>query len=306
METLVVDRRGARLSLDAGRVRIERDGEPPRFVPVAAVRRLVVSAGAHIESGLLGALAEAGAGVLVLSPRDHRRTALMLPPFGGEHAARMKQYARANDASFALEVARVLLRRKLRGQWRVLRGMRGGPRTREAMRAWPELTARLRAAAGMPSLLGVEGGAAGLYFAAMREHLPESLGFSGRARRPPPDPVNALLSLAYTLLHFDAVRAIHATGLDPCIGFLHAPEHNRESLACDLIEPLRPEADALALGLFARRALRAEHFGRQQGACRLNKAGRAVFYRAWEAFAAPRRRALRRGALLLRRAVTGA
>lgn len=303
MQTLIIDFKGARLSLASGRVRIERGDERPAFVPIGCIRRLVILSKVEVETSLLGALAEQGVGVAILSPRDHRRTALVLPPFGGEHVMRLTQYRLAADPRFSCEAARLILRWKLQRQWRVLKCWRGSTQWRQALRAWPGLASRLRRASSLDELRGIEGGAAAMYFGAMREHLPASLGFAGRARRPPPDPVNAMLSLGYTLLHFEAVLAIHASGLDPCIGFLHAPEFNRESLACDFIEPLRPKVDAFVLNLFSRRILRSAHFSRQQGACRLGKAGRAIFYQHWETLAESCRRQLRRGCALLRGAL---
>ncbi|MDX8402656.1 MAG: CRISPR-associated endonuclease Cas1, partial [Mariprofundaceae bacterium] len=288
MQTVLIDRRATHLSLDGQRLRIESPGERPRFVPISGVSRLVVCAGGvTLTSSLLAALAGQGAGALILSPRDHRRTAIVLPPFGGDHAARLSQYRAATDTTFATEVARAILRLKLRAQVRAVRRMRNTPASRAVLAAWPGLRARLAEAADVESLRGVEGGAAALYFAAMRAHLPDALGFAGRRRRPAPDPVNALISLSATLLHFDAVRALHMAGLDPAIGFLHAPEYNRESLACDLIEPLRPHVEGFVLGLFASRALRADHFFTRDDACLLGKAGRRIFYEAWERAAPP-------------------
>jgi len=305
MQTVLIDRKHAHLSLDGARLRIEAPGERPRFVPLSQISRLIVCAGGvTLDASLPGALAERGAAALFLSPRDHRRTALMLPPFGGEHAARLAQYRAAIDASFATAAARAMLRLKLRGQLRRIRAMRNTAESRAAIAAWPDLRARLAEAADVAALRGVEGAAASLYFAAMRAHLPDALGFAGRKRRPAPDPVNALISLTATLLHLDAVRALHMAGLDPAIGFLHAPEYNRESLACDIIEPLRPHAEGWVLGLLAGRTMRPEHFDTVQGgACRMGKAGRRIFYESWERAAPPMRRALLRGARLLRRRV---
>lgn len=100
--------------------------------------------------------------------------------------------------------------------------------------------------------------------------LPPALGFTGRNRRPPRDPANACLSLGYTLLHAEAVTAAQAAGLDPLLGFYHRPAFGRESLASDLIEPLRAEVDAWVAALFRDRALREDHFTRPEspgGAC---------------------------------------
>ena len=96
----------------------------------------------------------------------------------------------------------------------------------------------------MERLRGIEGAAAAAYFQGFTRLFPPSLEFTGRNRRPPRDPVNAVLSLSYTPLHFEAVQAVCAAGLDPLIGFYHELVFGRESLASDLIEPLWPKVDA--------------------------------------------------------------
>ncbi len=307
MRTLIVDRKGSSLSVDAGRLRIDTEGYKPRFVPLAQIERLVITAGVELHTRVLAALVEAGASVLILSPRDHRRVAIVTGPAGKGAAVRMAQYAASRDAGFCLAVARRLARMKLTGQRRLLlaykRKRSAGKQTRLALEMLSRQRLVVRTADSVASLMGMEGSSAAAYFSAWAEFLPASLRFSGRNRRPPRDPVNAVLSLSYTLLHFDAVRAAYIAGLDPCVGFWHAPEYGRESLACDLIEPLRPHADRFVLSLFSSRVLRPEHFGMQQEACLLAKAGRRRFYEAWEKFAPPLRRALMRGVWKLKRAL---
>jgi len=304
MQTLIIDRKGCRLSLAGRRIRIEAPEHPPQFIPVQMIRRMVITARSEIESSLLGALAAAGVSVIFLSPRDHRRTALMTPPHGGDHGLRLQQYRVVTEENMVLEISRTLVRMKLTGQWRALRAMHlSGMVFRQACRAFPEIFRGVQTADSLDSIRGFEGGAASLYFRAIAESAPASWHFSGRKRRPPPDPLNAVLSLSYTLLHFEAVRLLYAAGLDPCLGFLHAPEYNRESLACDCIEPLRPVVDRFVLGLFHRRILRPDHFGDQQGACLLGKAGRAIFYAEWEQFASLPGRSMRRGIQLLKQTI---
>jgi CRISPR-associated protein Cas1 len=157
------------------------------------------------------------------------------------------------------------------------------------------MIARLREAEGADAatLRGMEGAAARAYFGGLATLFPPALGFEGRNRRPPRDPVNACLSLAYTLLHFEAVRSAHVAGLDPLLGFYHRPAFGRESLASDLIEPLRPEADRWVWEQLRSRTLREDHFSSDKGACLLGKAGRERFYTEWERGAQPLRRWLR-------------
>jgi len=109
-----------------------------------------------------------------------------------------------------------------------------------------------------------------------------SLKFTGRNRRPPRDPLNAVLSLGYTLLRADIVLALYGAGLDPYIGFFHGLSFGRESLAVDLIEPLRPSLDRFAVELFSSGQLRPENFAISQQGCMLGKAGRTRFYPLYE------------------------
>ena len=111
---------------------------------------------------------------------------------------------------------------------------------------WPLIDAK----ASEPAIRGVEGRAARVYFEGLTALFPAELGFTGRNRKPPRDPVNAALSLSYVLLYADAAIAAHQAGLDPFVGFLHKPEFGRHSLACDLMEPARPLVDRFVLDLF--------------------------------------------------------
>ena len=104
----------------------------------------------------------------------------------------------------------------------------------------------------------------------------EAFPFGGRSRRPPLDPVNALLSFLYTLLVHDVTAAVEAVGLDPQVGFLHRDRPGRPSLALDLMEELRPFlADRLTLSLINRRQIQVKDFATQEsGAVLLTDAGR--------------------------------
>jgi CRISPR-associated protein Cas1 len=152
---------------------------------------------------------------------------------------------------------------------------------------------------GVEALRGAEGEAAHNYFDVF-DHLiraadPE-IRFRGRSRRPPLDPVNALLSFLYTLLTHDCRSAAEGVGLDPAVGFLHRERPGRPSLALDLMEELRPAfADRLALSLLNRRQLRSRDFeARDGGAVLLTDDGRKTVLTAW----AERKKEERRHAFL--------
>lgn len=134
----------------------------------------------------------------------------------------------------------------------------------------------------MAALRGVEGAAAATYFGAYAELCPPRYQFSHRNRRPPKDPINAVLSLGYTLLHAEAVLAAYGAGIDPFIGFYHALDFGRESLACDIVEPLRADVDSHTLNLFRSEILRTDDFSFNNDACLMGKAGRVRFYTEWQ------------------------
>lgn len=301
MTTLYLDRRDVQLELQPGRLRIRPPDEAPRDVPLALLERVVIHSRAVLDSAVLGALAEAGVAVLVLSPRRHQRMAIVLGRSHNDLAIRLAQTERLRDGDWCLQWSRRLVRAKLRAQIRFNRqALAGRPDARRTLHhthaTLEGICARLDDARDIASLRGMEGAAAVAHFQALGAVLPPALGFHGRNRRPPRDPANAVLSLAYTLLHFEAVRAAHAAGLDPYIGFYHRPSFARASLASDLIEPLRPWLDYHLWRLFAERILRPEHFAIDRDACLLSKAGRAHFYPHHELLIRPARRALRRRA----------
>jgi len=104
--------------------------------------------------------------------------------------------------------------------------------------------------------------------------------------------LNAVLSLTYTLLQSETALALYGAGLDPFIGFYHALDFGRESLACDLMEALRPQADCFVLTLFRKGILTADNFSTSEAGCLLGKAGRGRYYTAYETSAERFRREL--------------
>ncbi|MEK7765729.1 MAG: CRISPR-associated endonuclease Cas1, partial [bacterium] len=105
---------------------------------------------------------------------------------------------------------------------------------------------------------------------------------NGRKRRPPPDPVNACLSLAYTMLAHECVAALRLARLEPSLGAFHTWRPGRPALALDLMEPFRPiVADSVAVSLFNRNEVGEGHFHRTAAGCMLTDAGRRAFFKAW-------------------------
>ncbi|MBL8490424.1 MAG: CRISPR-associated endonuclease Cas1 [Rhodocyclaceae bacterium] len=304
MTTLILDRAGLALKPDGKALALYENGSRVRALPLRLIDRIVIVGDVDLSTRVLTMVAEAGTAVVLLSRRHARRVATLVGPRHNDARIRFGQWAAAQDPAVALAVARAFVRTKLKAQRRLLRQLLAArPDARKPLFDGLQSVAgaldQLPKATSLESMRGVEGAAARAHFAALAAVFPPALGFAGRNRRPPRDPVNAVLSLAYTMLHHEAVAAAHAAGLDPQVGYLHGISFGRESLAADLIEPLRAQADGLVWGLFRDRSLREEHFARDGDACLLGKAGREHFFPAWEAFVRPPRRQLRRMARTL-------
>jgi CRISPR-associated protein Cas1 len=312
MGILYLDRKQVALRLEGVRLRIDEPGERPRHLPLAVVDRVVALGEVTVDSRLLAALGERGVDLLCLGGRRHRRVALVTGPAHADARRRLAQYDLAGDAGLRLQWSKRLVHHKLRAQHMTLqRILQVRPDRRLAL---SRASARLQNAVDALAIVtdldaarGVEGSSARAYFEALAAVFPPALGFQGRTRRPPRDPANAVLSLSYTLLHGESVTACRIVGLDPLIGFFHEPAYGRESLACDLMEPLRPRVDLWVWELFADRTLRLEHFRRDGAACLLAKQGRTGFFPAYELVARPMRRYLWRiGHLLAKRLLAAA
>lgn len=304
MALLLLDRAQLRIKTEGDTLALYEAGERRGTVPLALIDRCVVhGAQTQLDSGVLMRLAEAGVTTVLMSPRQPRRFALVLGTGHNDAAVRLAQGSRVLDPAWCERWAHGLVLAKLQRQRRNLRlWMAARPDARkplfDALATLDPLLQALRQAhpaspSTLSTLRGQEGAAARAYFGGLAGVLPPAFGFSGRNRRPPRDPANVCLSLAYTMLHTQAVRACCAAGLDPLLGFYHRPAFGRESLASDLIEPLRPVVDHWLWELLRARTLRDEHFSLDKGACLMGKAGRQIFYAQWEAWQRPVQRWLR-------------
>jgi CRISPR-associated endonuclease Cas1 len=212
---------------------------------------------------------------------------------------RTAQYRSSFDDTFCLRFSRDLVAAKIVNQRTILRrNWRGDKDSRQA--ALDRLGAARKSAGGaatVPELLGLEGDAAATYFRAFAGLLtpPETSGttddsvgiapfrFEARNRRPPTDPVNAMLSLAYAMLTRHLTVALASVGLDPYRGFFHAPRYGRPALALDIMEPFRPiVADSVVLSAVNTGEISPGDFVVARTGTALTTAGRRHFINAFE------------------------
>ena len=148
--------------------------------------------------------------------------------------------------------------------------------------AEPADPARPQADSAMGRLQGLEGAGSAAYFGVFGRLLRHDLGFRRRVRRPPTDPVNALLSFGYTLLLNNVLSAVAQVGMDPYVGYLHSSQYGKPALALDLMEEFRtPVVDSVVVTVINNRIVQAEHFSEELGAYRLSDAGRRRFLEAF-------------------------
>ena len=201
-----------------------------------------------------------------------------------------EQFRAAFDPDRCLALARGIVVAKVRNQRTLLRrnwrDERGTDGKSEALERMSRIADRAATAGGIPVLLGLEGEAASLYF----EHFEKMLTpaapqfqFTTRTRRPPTDPVNALLSMSYALLTRTFLAILQAAGFDPYQGFYHQPRHGRPALALDMMEPYRPIiADSTVLQVINNGEVQADDFVRNGPACALKPGGRRALIAAYE------------------------
>ena len=204
---------------------------------------------------------------------------------------RRNQFRLAEQEYFARAIARRLVAGKIRNQRTLLQRNHVEPK-RETLAGMKSMAERAEAASSLEELLGLEGNAARLYFGEFAGMMkpdeeagtsPLPFEMDGRNRRPPRDPVNAMLSLGYSLLAKDLTVACYAVGFDPYVGFYHQPRFGRPALALDLMEPFRALiVDSAVLTAVNTGMVTARDFVRAGGAVALTAGGRKAFFRAYE------------------------
>jgi CRISPR-associated protein Cas1 len=289
---------------------VRKDGEETQRVPIAAVRQVVVFGNVQVSTQALECLAGLQVPVVFLTAYGRFIAALQPAPTKNV-MLRVNQYRLFADPARALALARAVVRAKISNQRTLLmRSLRSRPAApvpgsdgegtaaeerdsargsdEPAAREMADLLARLDRLSDPAVLLGTEGQAAALYFSQFGRMLkaPEpgrDFDFKTRNRRPPRDPVNALLSFAYAMLLKDCFSALCTVGFDPYCGFFHAGRHGKPSLALDLMEEFRPViADSVVLTLVNTGALTPREFLTWREACQLTDEGRKRFFQAYE------------------------
>ena len=288
LNTLYITRPDCYLHKERETVVIKQGDAKLAQFPILALQNILCFGQVGVSPALMAACLDSKVGLSFFTEFGRFQAQVIGMPKGNV-LLRRTQYRWADDAEKVVSVARLMVAAKV-GNCRavLLREQRNHGESADLAKAAQMLAALLeniRHARSVPQLLGLEGEAASLYFGAFPHLLrAPDFAFSGRVRRPPSDPVNALLSFAYTLLASECASALAGVGLDPYVGFLHQDRPGRLSLALDLMEELRaPMADRFVLTLINRGQIKSTDFVTEAtGGVRLTDDARKTLLTAYQ------------------------
>ena len=293
LNTLFVLNEGTYLSLDGDNVVLNHEKAEIARVPLHTLESILCFSYAGASPALMGACGRRGVDLCFFSPWG-RFLARTVGEERGNVLLRQTQYEIAASEARSCIYARCFILGKIyNARWVLERATRDHPQrvpVEQLKQASTQLAAALplvEVCEDLDQLRGLEGEAAQRYFDlfnALILQQREDFVFTSRSRRPPLDPVNALLSFAYSLLANDCAAALEGAGLDPYVGFLHRARPGRRSLALDLMEELRAVyADRFVLSCINQKVVNSRHFEKQEnGAVLLTEDGRRTFLHAWQ------------------------
>lgn len=284
---LYVDQPGAWVRKKGRRLMVIREGETLTDIPLCNIDQLVLVGGVNISTPVIKMLLEHGTPVSFLSSGGSFR-GFLEPVMNRNCTLRLAQYSTYFDHEVRLRLAREFVRGKLSNMRIVLLRHNRELHDDEISLAARRIGGYIKAiaeASDATALLGLEGAGSREYFRLFGRLIRREVNFSfdGRNRRPPRDPVNAMLGFCYALLARDLRSATALVGFDPYLGFFHEAKYGRPALALDLMEEFRPiVADAVVLAAINRGVVTEKDFEQRLGGCFLNDTGRAKIYRAYE------------------------
>ena len=293
LNTLFVTSEDIYLSLDGENVVANREKTVVARYPLHTLSSILTFSYPGASPALMGACAQRGISLSFCTPRG-KFLARVTGEANGNVLLRRTQYRVADNETQSSDIARAMIFGKIyNARWSIERTRRDHSLRVDAQRLG-EVSGQLKAllpqvlqATDLDSLRGLEGAGATAYFGVFDQLI---LGdrsvfhFQTRSRRPPRDPVNALLSFAYSLLSHDCAGALESVGLDAYVGFLHRDRPGRSSLALDLMEEFRPcIADRFVLTCINNRVFQKSDFiYHENGGVLLSDSGRHTFLHRWQ------------------------
>jgi len=293
LNTLYVMSETGYLSLDGENVvLLENDKEMGR-IPLHNLEEIVSFGYRGTSPALMGACAERNVSLCYLTPQG-KFLARVTGKIKGNVVLRRQQYDSCMDKEKAMDISRnYILAKVYNSRWILERACRDHSlqidleKVKEASQKLKNALDDIKVCETAEQLRGFEGEAASVYYGVFDELIlqqKKEFQFQGRNRRPPQDPINALLSFAYTLLANSAGTALETVGLDPYVGYLHTERPGRMSLALDLMEELRaPLADRFVLSLVNKKIVNGKDFQKKEnGAVLMKEETRRSILTEWQ------------------------
>jgi len=288
LNTLYITRQGSYLHKERETIVVKQEKNKLGQFPALTVSNILCFGQVTVSPFLMGYCGEQSIGLSFYTEYG-RFLARVQGKQTGNVLLRRAQYRWADEEEKSVSIARLMVAAKIaNGRSVLMREIRNHGANTSIQAVVDHLSTSLRRARNattVPEAMGIEGDAANHYFGIFNELLRGSgFAFGGRVRRPPTDPVNALLSFAYTLITHECASALQGVGLDPYVGFLHQDRPGRLSLALDLLEEFRASwADRFVLTLINRQQVKLNDFvSEASGAVRLTDEARKNLLIAWQ------------------------
>jgi CRISPR-associated protein Cas1 len=264
MSIVYLMEQNATVSKEGGRLLVKKEGAVSHSIHLFKLEQIVLFGNIFLTPAAIRYLLKEGIDTAFMT-RQGRYVGRLQSALGKNIILRREQFRRMEDEGFCLKTAKAIVRGKLTNLRTVLMRLN---RQRENLELDNEILSirnlidKVDEASSLETLRGYEGRGSAVYFEGFSKgFLAEGLEFPGRVRRPPTDPINALLSLGYTLLMNQVIAAASLVGFDPYFGSLHSVDYGRPSLALDLMEEWRPIiVDTLVLSVFNLKALTPSDF----------------------------------------------
>ncbi|MGB9629341.1 MAG: CRISPR-associated endonuclease Cas1, partial [Thermodesulfobacteriota bacterium] len=264
MSILYLMEQNATVSKEGGRLIIKKEGEVTKTIHLFKLEQIVLFGNIFLTPAVIRYLLKEGIDTAFMTKRG-KYLGRLQSALGKNILLRREQFRKIEDENFCLKTAKAIVRGKIANLRTVLLRLN---RTRENIKlddqilSLRNLISKVDDVEDMDSLRGYEGKATALYFDGLSKgFLTDEFEFKGRVRRPPTDPVNALLSFGYTLLLNQVIASVNLVGLDPYLGTLHTMDYGRPSLALDLMEEWRPIiVDTLVLSVINLKTLNPSDF----------------------------------------------
>ena len=253
MSVVYITSQGSKISKEGRHLVLKVKDQEPCSILTFKLNQMVLIGNVEITTSAIKHLLYSGVELVFLS-YDGRFVGRVVGELPKNVFLRKQQYRKAEDEEFVREMARTLVLGKLRNQLTLLKRIYRyykPPKVEQPIQDLTLIVQRLRNASTLNQIRGYEGKGSALFFRGFPEGFRNRNDFRKRVRRPPTDPINAVLSFCYTLLMNRVYGAVYAAGLDPYLGSLHVLEYGRPSLVLDLMEEFRTiVVDTLTLSLF--------------------------------------------------------